>query len=144
MHVSELDINKIKTNNTATIELESLVGEIFQGRVTTIGLKADESTRSFPVEITVDNPQEKLLPGMVATVSVLSKTPKKLILIPQSAVHSLNNMKVVYIMTDNGVISRTVQTSGIVNDLFVVEKGLIEGDLLIISGTDSEDNGSEL
>ncbi len=137
VHVSELDIAKIEINNTATIVLESLGGEIFQGRVTTIGLKADESTRSFPVEIIVDNLQEKLLPGMVAAVSVLSEKPKKLILIPPNAVHSLNNMKVVYIMKDNKVTKRTVQASGIVNGLLAVEKGLAEGDMLIISETDS-------
>ena len=144
VHVSELDIAKIKTNNTATIVLESLGGEIFQGRVTTIGLKADESTRSFPVEIIVDNPQEKLLPGMVASISILSAKPKKLILIPSDAVHSLNNMKVVYIMKDNRVTKRTVQASGIVNGLLAVEKGLAEGDMLIISEIDSENKGSEL
>lgn len=144
VHVSELDISKIETNNTATIVLESLGGEIFQGRVTTIGLKADDTTRSFPVEIIVDNPQEKLLPGMVAAVSVLSEKPKKLILIPQNAVHSLNNMKVVYIMKDNRATKRTVQTSGSVNGLLVVEKGLAEGDMLIISEINSENTGSEL
>ena len=51
VHVSEMDIAKIETNNTATIVLESLGGETYKGRVTTIGLKADEPTRSFPVEI---------------------------------------------------------------------------------------------
>jgi RND family efflux transporter MFP subunit len=144
VHVSELDIAKIETNNTATIVLDSLGGETYKGRVTTIGVKADESTRSFPVEIIVDNPQEKLLPGMVASVSVLSAKPKKLILIPPNAVHSLNNIKVVYIMKDNKPIKRKVQTSGSVNDLLVVEKGLAEGDMLIISETSSENIGSEL
>ena len=144
VHVSEMDIAKIEMNNTATIVLESLGGEIFQGRVSTIGLKADASTRSFPVEIIVDNPQEKLLPGMVAAVSILSAKPKKLILIPSNAVHFLNNMKVVYIMKDKRVIKRIVQTSGSVNGLLVVEKGLAEGDMLIISEINIENIGSEL
>ena len=143
VHVSELDITKIETNNTATIVLESLGGEVFQGRVSTIGLKADEETRSFPVEIIVDNPQEKLLPGMVAAVSILSEKPKKLILIPQNAVHSLNNLKVVYIMEGNRVVSRTIQTSGMVNGLLAVEKGLAEGDMLIIPESGIKNNGSE-
>jgi len=144
VHVSELDIAKIETNNTATIVLESLGGDIFQGRVSTIGLKADASTRSFPVEIIVDNPQEKLLPGMVAAVSILSAKPKKLILIPPNAVHSLNNMKVVYIMKDKKATKRTVQTSGSVNGLLVVEKGLAEGDMLVVSENGSENIGSGL
>ena len=144
VHVSELDIAKISINNTAEIVLDSLDGDKFNGHVATIGLKADDSTRSFPVEILVDNPDEKLLPGMVATVSVLSDKPKKLILIPQNAIHTLNNMKVVYIMKDNKAMHQPIQTSSSVNDHVIVEKGLAEGDMLIISGTDSKNAGAGL
>jgi len=90
----------------------------------------------------VDNPKEKLLPGMVASISILSAKPKKLLLIPQNAVHSINNMKVVYIMKDNRVTNRTIQNSAIINGLLVVEKGLAEGDLLVVSEIGSENNGS--
>jgi RND family efflux transporter MFP subunit len=143
-HVSELDIAKISINNTAEIVLDSLGGDKFNGHVATIGLKADDSTRCFPVEILVDNPDEKLLPGMVATVSVLSEKPKKLILIPLNAVHSLNNIKVVYIMKDNKITQKRIQTSSNINDHVIVEKGLAEGDMLIVSGVDSVKTDSGL
>jgi RND family efflux transporter MFP subunit len=142
--VSELDIAKIATNNKVEIVLDSLGGDTFNGHVATIGLKADDSTRSFPVEIFVDNPNEKLLPGMVATVSILTEKPKKLMLIPQNAIHSLNNMKIVYIMKDNKVTQKPIQTSSSINDHIIVEKGLAEGDKLIVSGIDSTNIGSEL
>ena len=91
---------------------------------------------------TFHNPEVEM--PFFAAVSVLSETPKKLILIPSDAVHSLNNMKVVYIMKDNRTTKRTVQTSGSVKDLLVVENGLAEGDMLIISKIGSENIGSEL
>ena len=144
VQVSELDIARLATDNTAEIVLDSLEGETFQGLIATIGLKADDSTRSFPVEIIVDNPDEKLLPGMVATVSILSEKPKRLILIPQHAMHSLNNMKVVYIMKDSKVTQRPIQTDGKINDHLVVKKGLAAGDMLIISETGGEEPGSKL
>ncbi len=144
VQVSELDIASLATDNTAEIVLDCLEGETFHGRVATIGLKADDSTRSFPVEIIVDNPDEKLLPGMVAAVSILSEKPRKLMLIPQNAMHSLNNMKVVYIMKDNKVTQSPIQTSGKINDLLIVEKGLIAGDMLIVSEVDSTNTGSGL
>jgi hypothetical protein len=53
-------------------------------------------------------------------------------------------MKVVYIMKDNRVTNRTVRTSGSVKDLLVVESGLAEGDMLIVSKIGSENIGSEL
>ena len=81
---------------------------------------------------------------MVATVSILTEKPKKLMLIPQNAIHSLNNMKVVYIMKDNKITQQRIQTSSNVNDHVVVEKGLAEGDMLIVSGIDSVKTGSGL
>jgi len=144
VHVSELDIAKIATKNKAEIVLDSLGGDTFQGHVATIGLKAADSTRTFPVEILVDNPDEKLLPGMVSSVSILTEKPKKLILIPQNAIHTLNNMKVVYIMKDNKATQQPIQTSSSVNDQVIVEKGLTEGDMLIVSETDSKNAGTGL
>ena len=61
-----------------------------------------------------------------------------------AAVNSLDNAKVVYIMENNKPVKRTVQTGGTLNGLLVVEKGLAEGDLLIIPGSGSEAMGSEL
>jgi multidrug efflux pump subunit AcrA (membrane-fusion protein) len=81
---------------------------------------------------------------MVATVSVLSEKPKKLILIPLNAVHSLNNIKVVYIMKDNKITQKRIQTSSNINDHVIVEKGLAEGDMLIVSGVDSVKTDSGL
>lgn len=133
VQVSELDIDQISINNRAAVVLESLKGETFEGRVATIGLKADDSTRSFPVEIIVDNPQERLLPGMIAAITIVSDTPKKLILVPPKAVHALSNTKVVYVMENNIPVKRVIQASGTLNDLLIVEKGLSQGEWLITS-----------
>ena len=133
VHVSEMDIAKIAVGNTAKVIVDSLGGENFQGRVATIGLKADDSTRTFTVEIVVGNEQEKLLSGMVARVGITSAISKKIILIPQKAIRSVNGMKAVHLMDNGRVIQRIIYPGEAIGDQVIIEKGLTDGDTLILS-----------
>ena len=133
VHVSEMDIAKIAVGNTAKVIVDSLGGENFQGRVATIGLKADDSTRTFTVEIVVGNEQEKLLSGMVARVGITSAISKKIILIPQEAIRSVNGMKAVHLMDNGRVIQRIIYPGEAIGDQVIIEKGLTDGDTLILS-----------
>lgn len=133
VNISELDINKISKGSEAEVMLDSLSGEVFSGIVETVGLKADDFTRTFPVEIVVLNEQEKLLPGMVARVTVKSKNPKKVVIIPKKAVRTINGMKVAYVLNGDKPEQRRLYLGADMGDQVIVEKGLAEGENLIVS-----------
>lgn len=59
-------ILRIKKNQTALVSFESLRNKILKGKISTILPKEDE----FIAEVTVDNLDENILPGMTADVSV--------------------------------------------------------------------------
>jgi membrane fusion protein (multidrug efflux system) len=101
--------------------------------VETVGLKADDSTRTFPVEIVVLNEQAKLLPGLVARVTVKSKEPKEVIIIPKKAVRTINGMKVAYVLNGDKPEQRQLYLGADMGEQVIVEKGLAEGDNLIVS-----------
>ena len=132
-YISEVDISKISINDTAQINIDSLPGEAFSGRVDTIGLKADESTRTFPVEIIINNDQQRLLPGMIAQFSIASAKPKKAILIPQDAIRMANGVKTVYIMNNGKLSQRRVNTGAVIGSNVIIEAGLSEGEALVVS-----------
>jgi len=137
INISELDIAKISVGSPAEVVLDSLSGEIFSGKMETIGLKADDSTRTFPLEIVALNEQEKLLPGMVARVTVKSKAPKKGIIIPRAAVRTVKGIRIAYVMNSGQVEQRKIYLGAEMGEEVVVEKGLAEGDQLIVSGIDN-------
>lgn len=58
----------------------------FTGKVTGIDPKVDPDTRNFRVQATIGNPDRKLLPGMFATAEITVGEPKKLIMLPQTAI----------------------------------------------------------
>lgn len=86
--VSENDVDKLQTGNPAQARLIS--GRSVTGEVTFISRSADESTRTFKVEITVDNSDLSIRDGLTAEISILADE-NMAHLIPQSAL-TLNNI----------------------------------------------------
>ena len=70
MNVSEIHYKSIKKGQSVDLVLDSYEGENFTGKVTTISPSIDITTHTFPVEVTINNPQQKVRPGMFARVTV--------------------------------------------------------------------------
>jgi len=140
--ISELDITKISVGSVVEVVIDSFPERHFSGRVETVGLKADDVTRTFPVEIVVLNEEENLLSGMVARVTITSKEPKEVIIIPKRVVRKEKGTMVAYVMNQGKVEQRRLYLGKEIGEQVIVEKGLVKGDTLIVSG--KIDPGSSL
>ncbi len=99
--VSESDVDKLQTGNHAQARLIS--GRTITGEVTFISRSADESTRTFQVEITVDNSDFSIRDGLTAEISILAEESMAH-LIPQSAL-TLDNTGALGVRTvDDGIV----------------------------------------
>ncbi len=85
--VPEVDVNKILVGSEASARL--VTGLQVAGRVTFLSRSADETTRTFEVEITVPNPNLTIRDGQTADIRI-SAEGAKAHLLPQSAL-TLNN-----------------------------------------------------
>ena len=132
--VSELDISKLSVGSHVEIVIDSLLGKPCTGKVATVGLKADDATRTYPVEILVTNEGEILLPGMISRVTIATKKPKEVIMIPKTAVASKKGQMVTYVMNQGKVEQRRVHLGQEQGEQVIVEKGLEAGDMLVVSG----------
>lgn len=132
INVSERDIPKISHTSRVFVTIDSLSGETFTGSVKTIARKAEDSSRSFPVEVWVDNPERRILPGMIARVTIRSARPEPLLTIPQSAVLSMHGETTVRILLDGEPVTRVVDLGIILDDQVVVRSGLKAGDLIVL------------
>jgi RND family efflux transporter MFP subunit len=79
--VPEADVGSITKGSQATVTVPALPGASFEGRVRTIGVKADSASGAFPVEIAVPNPGHRIRVGMAAN-AVLPRTAKAQVLAP--------------------------------------------------------------
>jgi HlyD family secretion protein len=85
--VSESDIGQVKEGQSAEFTVDAFPDDVFQGRVTQVR-KAPTTANNvvtYDVMITVDNPGQKLFPGMTADVSILVAERTNVLEIPNAA-----------------------------------------------------------
>jgi len=138
VHVSEMDITKLSKGDTARIVIDSLPDTTLTGKVTTIGLKADDATRTFLVEIAVSNEEEILLPGMIARVIIEPQKTITAVLIPKTAIRENDEQNVAYVLHNGEIERRILITGKEIGEQIIIEKGLTEGEELIVSGEEAE------
>ncbi|KIC44013.1 hemolysin D [Ruegeria sp. ANG-S4] len=85
--VPETEVNRIVVGSTASAQL--VTGLQVDGRVTFLSRSADETTRTFEVEITVPNPDLQIRDGQTANIQIDAEGVKAHLL-PQSSL-TLNN-----------------------------------------------------
>lgn len=85
--VPETEVNRVQVGAEASAQL--VTGRQVEGRVTFLSRSADETTRTFEVEITVPNADLTIRDGQTATIRIAAEGAKAHLL-PQSAL-TLNN-----------------------------------------------------
>lgn len=138
--LGEKDISVIKKGNSVEITHENLSSPA-QGIITGIGVKPYANTSNYPVEIVFDNPESKILPGMVVNCRILSsETENSIVISTDNIVKELDN-EFVY-LSDNGTAKKVKITTGRkYSDRIIVLSGLKPNDRIIVSGTDNLSDG---
>jgi len=63
-------IDRARTGLPLSITSDAFGDTVFPGRITAVSPSADNQSRVFSVEVTIDNPKRLLKPGMIASVEV--------------------------------------------------------------------------
>lgn len=86
----------LQTKDNIKFNIPSMPGESFSGTVQRMAGALDARIRSQRVEIDVNNAEKKLLPGMIANVSIQLPSKDSSIVVPQSAV--VNSAEGIYVI----------------------------------------------
>ena len=78
------DATHLALDQELRVYLDAFEGRTFAGRVTKIAPAADPNTRTFAVQVTLENPERLVKPGMIATVSVVEE--RTAVLLPMTAI----------------------------------------------------------
>ncbi len=143
--VSERNIVKLKAGNKAFLQFSSYPGDVFEGRVTNIGLQADEDTKTFPVKIEVKNADRRIKGGMIADISIFLNTYPQAVVIPFYLLQQAEKGGYyVYIEKDGKANRRDLMISEIQDDIAHVIEGLSPGDNLIVEGNKYVNDGTNV
>lgn len=86
--VPGLDIGKLGIGATVLIHTDSYPNQTLTATVYAIDSQIDVNTRSLGVRASLNNEQQRLLPGGFVTVSLLVAQPQRLATVPETAVYN--------------------------------------------------------
>ena len=86
-NVDEADIGQVKLDQKVTFTVDAYPDDNFEGKVTQIRLNPTVSANvvTYQVIIEAPNPDLKLMPGLTASVSIITKNAENVVLIPAKA-----------------------------------------------------------
>lgn len=86
VQVPERYVANLRINDPVVLMADSLPGETFPGKIAAIIPSGDVKSRTFPVQIQVQNPEARVKPGMLVRATLAVGQPHKALLVPKDAV----------------------------------------------------------
>jgi membrane fusion protein (multidrug efflux system) len=148
--VSDRQIVSIRPGAEVEVEVEALPGERFAGSVLRAGSATDADTRKFPVEVEVQNPDRRLLPGMVARVTLDLGDERAVLLVPRDATLDEFGLRFVYVLERNGAGSVARRRRVRVRDVafqpgvLQIDEGLESGETIATTGMRQLSDGASV
>lgn len=142
--IYEYELPFVSLGQEAKVTLSYYPEETFRGKVTYIYPYLENQTRTVKVRIEFKNPEFKLKPDMYGNVELNIELGKKLS-VPDSAVLDTGTRKIVFVKRGNGYIEpREVQLGAKVDDYYIIQEGLKEGEEVVTSANFLIDSESKL
>jgi len=143
--VPEADVDMLRNGQPATVRLPALPESTFTGRVSSVGVSADPTTRTYAVEISVPNAGHRLKAGMVAEATVEASRPTTAITVPATAVvRDAAGATLLYLLDRSAsrVHGRRVTLGTTRGETVEIASGLAAGDLVVVAGQHRVREGS--
>ena len=134
--ISESDYSKVKKGDSVEITADAIPGKTFYGKITRIYPTIDPATRTFTVEVVVENNYKTLRPGMFARVTIKFGSNESVV-IPDVAVvkQQGSGERFVYVLNpDNTVTYQKIVLGRRMGSEYEVLEGLTDGAKIVTGG----------
>ncbi len=144
-NISEQYFADVKVGMPVQVSVDIYPGETFEGRVSLIYPALDTATRTFKVEVTLPNTQNKLRPGMYARATFDMGT-KEGIMVPDISIlkQSGSNERYVYVIEGDKATRRSVRTGRQVEDRIDILSGISVGEKVATTALTKLSDGAKI
>jgi RND family efflux transporter MFP subunit len=116
----------------------------FPGRVARVARAVDPQSRTFSIEAEVNNPGERLRPGLFARAALVTSKVDAIVRVPAKAVISYYGVQKVYALENGRIRERMVKLGDRFGDVIEVTEGLTPGTWIAISELTKIHEGSRV
>ncbi len=144
LHVPEREYARIDRGQPASIRVDALGGEAFDGEVIRISPVMDPDSGTFRVTVRFPDPDGRLRPGMFGRVSVIYDSRPDALLIPRVALLDGDGADAVFRINDGTAERQRITTGYASGDRVQVVDGLEPGDRVVIVGQSGLRDGARV
>ncbi|MDD3642557.1 MAG: efflux RND transporter periplasmic adaptor subunit [Candidatus Krumholzibacteria bacterium] len=128
------ELGRVRPGQPVRVTNYTVPDDTLSGTVEEVSPALDETTRSFPVSIGIDNGDLLLRPGMFVRAEIVVARHDSVIVIPKSVIQVKQRGKTVFIVQKGAALERII-TTGLENPERVeVVEGLALSDRLVVRG----------
>jgi RND family efflux transporter MFP subunit len=131
--VPEIEAALVDVGDEATVEVQSLRGKEFPGKVTRTSFAIEPTSRSLEAIMDIDNQEDRLRPGMFAMAKIILQEEKDALTLPTAAVARRGKDAFCYKLIGGKAIETPLKLGIKVNDDFQVIEGLADSDTVILN-----------
>ncbi|MBN1115691.1 MAG: efflux RND transporter periplasmic adaptor subunit [Bacteroidales bacterium] len=146
--ISESYIGEVKTGDNVEITFAALPGFKQIAPIKFISKIIDPQSRTFKIEIELNNKADKIRPNMVSTIKVNDFSSENAMVVPSLVIRKDISGDYVYVVTEEDgksrIAKKPIETSLSYEEKTLVNSGLVKGDKVVIEGYHLVSNGEEV
>jgi RND family efflux transporter MFP subunit len=128
---------RVNASSNVTVMISGDTGKTFQGTVTGIAPNANKETHTFPVIVSVNNPEGHLGGGMLVRATLSLDEMFSSLSVSKDAIVRQGAQTMIYTVADGKAVPIPVQTSSTQDDRIAVQgQGLVEGMPVVVRGNE--------
>ena len=135
INIPESELSKISKGMPASITFDTYGDEVFEGHITMVSPTVDTNTRTFGVEIGVENSKGKILPGMFGRVKLELGSANHVVVPDRAVVKQPGSAnQYVYVVHDGKVSYNLVEIGQRLGNAYELLSGVEPGDTVVVTG----------
>lgn len=144
VNVSEKLFAQIKKGMEVDVKLDVYGDEVFKGKVSLVYPTIDAATRTFPVEVTIANANQRVRPGMFARVTFSYGTANHVVVPDQAVIKQTGSGdKYVYVYNNGTIDFKKVELGRRLDTEYELISGVASGDQVVTEGHTRVVNGGK-
>ncbi len=144
-NISEIDVPDLEVGQRVTMTSDGIQDVTYEGKISKIGESAVTSSSDtvVPIEISIDNLDNKLKPGFNLDIEIIVAEKKDILNAPIGAIQKDSDTQKHYVFVmEKGTLKKTDVKLGITSDMEIeILEGLNEGDMIVTSPTSNMRDG---
>jgi RND family efflux transporter MFP subunit len=140
--IQEKNAGVIRVGQSVDFAVEAFPNRTFHGRVAYVSPAVDQATRTFPVEVLVENADRVLKPGFFAKGTVLTRLDDSVLAAPDDAVSTMAGVSTVYVVEDGKARQQQVTLGAHQDNVTEIVDGLKGHEVLATSNVNQLATGT--